>query len=102
MYKRQSPEITNLQHSFDSLRQVFDLTLAHEVKVTQAIQNLLGHCIAVKDFSTFTFLQWFATEQTEEEIWARRAIELFDVIGEEGVGLYTIDRAIGALSEDKS
>ena len=40
------------------------------------------------------FLQWFLQEQIEEEFIARRALELFDVIGEEGVGLYMIDKKI--------
>jgi ferritin len=42
-------------------------------------------------------MQWYVMEQREEEIIARRALELFDIIGEEGVGLYTIDQEIGKL-----
>ena len=93
------PEITNIQHTFKSFRQVFELALAHEVKVTHAIHHLVNHCLTVKDFSTFNFLQWFVTEQVEEEVLTRRAVELFDVIGEEGIGHYTIDKALGALKE---
>jgi ferritin len=93
------PEITNIQHTFKSFRQVFELVLANEVKVTQSIHHLVAHCLAVEDFSTFNFLQWFVAEQIEEEVLARRAVELFDVIGEEGIGRYTIDKAIGALKD---
>src|SRR3569832_620608 len=82
------PEITEIEHTFKTFRQVFELALVHEVKVTQAIHHLVDHCIAVKDFATFNFLQWFVSEQVEEEFLARRAIELFDVIGEVGIGLY--------------
>jgi len=42
-------------------------------------------------------LQWFVIEQREEETLARRAVELFDLIGEDGVGLWTIDNEIGKL-----
>lgn len=93
------PDIIDTQHTFTSFRQVFELALSHEVKVTQAIQLLVDHCLAIKDFSTFNFLQWFVAEQVEEELVARRAVELFDVIGEEGIGRYTIDKAIGALKD---
>ncbi len=93
------PEITEIQHTFKAFRQVFELALVHEVKVTQSIHHLVDHCFAVKDFSTFNFLQWFVAEQIEEEILARRAVELFDVIGEEGIGCYTIDKALGALKD---
>ena len=36
-------------------------------------------------------------EQREEETLSRRALELFDIIGEDGVGLWTIDQEIGNL-----
>lgn len=91
------PDITDIAHSFKSFRQIFELAFAHETKVTQSIHQLVEHCLASKDFSTFNFLQWFLTEQIEEEALTRRAIELFDVIGEEGIGLYTIDQALGQL-----
>ena len=91
------PEITGIQHEFKSFRQVFELALAQEIEVTQSIHHLVDHCLAVKDFSTFNFLQWFVAEQIEEEIVTRRAIELFDVIGEEGIGRYTIDKALKKL-----
>jgi ferritin len=91
------PEITEVQHDFESFRQVFELALIQETEVTRSIHRLVDHCLATKDFSTFNFLQWFVAEQIEEEIVTRRAVELFDVIGEEGIGRYTIDKALGAL-----
>jgi ferritin len=93
------PEITDIRHTFESFRQIFELVLAHEIQVTQSIHRLVDHCLATKDFSTFSFLQWFVEEQIEEEVLARRAIELFDIIGEEGIGRYTIDKEIGALKD---
>ncbi|MFZ1808678.1 MAG: ferritin [Cyclobacteriaceae bacterium] len=91
------PEMTSIKHTFKSLREVFDLTLGHEIAVTKSINNLVDHCFKTKDFATFNFLQWFVSEQREEETIARRAVELFDLIGEEGVGLFMIDQEIGKL-----
>lgn len=91
------PDITGIQHTFQALREIFELVLVQEVKVSQAIHHLVDHCLTSKDFATFNFLQWFVTEQIEEETTARRILELFDVIGETGVGLYMIDKEIGAL-----
>ncbi|MBX2912794.1 MAG: ferritin [Cyclobacteriaceae bacterium] len=91
------PEMTRIKHSFKSLREVFDLTLDHEITVTKSINELVDHCFKTKDFATFNFLQWFVNEQREEETLARRAVELFELIGEEGVGLFMIDQEIGKL-----
>jgi len=95
------PEITILKHQFQSLLAVFEAILGHEIKVTKSIHHLVDHCFSIKDFTTFGFLQWFVTEQREEEILARRALELFDIIGESGIGLYTIDQEIGKLEVDE-
>ena len=91
------PGLTDFQHSFDSLRQVFELVLTHEISVTESINNLVDHCFSIKDFTTFQFLQWYVIEQREEETMARRALELFDIIGVDGVGLWTIDQELGKL-----
>lgn len=93
------PEITDIINSFESLKKVFELILDHEIQVTQSIHKLVDHCFKTKDFTTVNFLQWFVVEQREEETIARRALELFNIIGEEGIGLWTIDQEIGKLHE---
>lgn len=91
------PEISGIKHSFNTLREVFEEVLDHEIEVTRSINDIVEHCFKIKDFATFNFLQWFITEQREEEMIARRAVELFNIIGEEGVGLWTIDQEIANL-----
>lgn len=93
------PEITDIQHSFQSLREVFELAFMREIGVTQAIHKLVEHCWSHKDLATFTFLQWFVAEQIEEEATCRKILDLFDVIGEAGVGLYLIEKEIGGLKK---
>lgn len=91
------PEITDVPHQFKSLRAIFEQILEHEIVVTKSIHTLVDHCFTNKDFTTFNFLQWYVTEQREEETLARRILEIFDIIGEEGIGLWTIDQEIGKL-----
>ena len=93
------PEITGIKHDYNSLREVFEEILHHEIKVTHSINDIVDHCFKIKDYATFNFLQWFVTEQREEETLARRAVELFDIIGEEGIGLWTIDQEIAKLED---
>ncbi len=91
------PEIKDIPHEFSSLRKVFEEVLDHEIFITKSIHSLVDHCQSKRDFTTFNFLQWYVTEQREEEILARRILELFDIIGEDGLGLWTIDLEIGKL-----
>ena len=92
------PIIKNLKHRFQSLREVFESVLEHEIRVTQSIHKIVDESLSAKDYSTFNFMQWYVTEQREEEQQARRALEIFDIIGEDGVGLWTIDQEIGKLA----
>lgn len=93
----QHGDVTGVKYDYKSLREVFESILDHEIAVTRAINDIVDHCFKIKDFTTFHFLQWFVTEQREEETLARRAVELFDIIGEDGLGLWTIDNEIGKL-----
>ncbi len=91
------PEITGVPHEFKSLKAIFEQILEHEIVVTKSIHSLVDHCFTNKDFTTFNFLQWYVTEQREEETLSRRILEIFNIIGEEGIGLWTIDQEIGKL-----
>jgi ferritin len=95
-----SPEIAGLPVDFDSFRSIFEQTLEQEIDVTQSINQIVDQCHKHKDYITAKFLNWFLEEQLEEENTARRCLELFDIIGEEGHGRYLIDKAVGKLNEE--
>lgn len=96
-----SPEIVNVPKDFESFRSVFEQALEQELFVTKQFNNLAEKCFKVRDFVTFNFLQWFLEEQVEEEYVARRALELFEVIGEEGTGRWEIDKHVPKIVFDK-
>ncbi|GAA4780363.1 ferritin [Olivibacter ginsenosidimutans] len=93
-----SPEIVNVPKDFESFRSVFELALEQEMHVTAQFNTIAEKCFKVKDFVTFQFIQWFLAEQIEEEYVARRILEMFDVIGEEGTGRWEIDKHIPKVS----
>lgn len=95
-----SPEVVGIPQEYDSFRGVFETALEQEIAITQSINRIVARCHQVQDYTTVTFLQWFLKEQVEEEFIARRALELFDTIGEEGVGRYMIDKNIPKISYD--
>lgn len=93
-----SPDVTNVPQDFASFREIFEQALSQEIAVSQSINRIVGLSRRLDDYATDTFMQWFVKEQIEEEYIARRAVELFDVIGEEGVGRFLIDKQIPKIS----
>lgn len=96
-----SPEVTGVPQDFDSFRGVFEAALEQEIFVTQQFNRMADSCMKARDYVTFQFIQWFLKEQIEEEYVARRALELFEVIGEEGVGRFEIDKRIPKIEFEK-
>ncbi len=74
----------------------FKATLEHEQKVTALINNLYALAEAEHDYATRDRLVWFVSEQVEEEDNARTLIDKFTLIGNDGIGLYTLDRELAA------
>ena len=95
-----SPEVTGIKQEYNSFREVFEEALDQEISVTQSIKNIYARCMKEQDFVTMEFLNWFLKEQREEEYKARRALELFEVIGEEGTGRWQIDKHVGQIKYD--
>lgn len=82
------------KRDFDSLTDVFEHALVNEQQVTKQINDLVKLSFEEKDYSTNTFLQWFVTEQTEEEATASEILESVKMVGNEGPGLFMIDREL--------
>ncbi len=96
------PEVRKPPHEFDSIRAVFKLTLEHETFITRKINELVAVCLEEKDFSTFNFLQWYVGEQHEEEMLFRSILDLVELIGTEGRGLFLVDKEIGKFTKKAS
>ncbi len=77
---------------FDNLENVFQLLLEHELMVTDSINNLVDICLQEKDYSTHNFIQWYVSEQLEEEALARTILDKIKLIGNDKGGLYLFDR----------
>ncbi|NQT78626.1 MAG: ferritin [Bacteroidetes bacterium] len=83
---------------FKSLHQVFEQVLKHEILVTSLINNLVELSMEEKDFTTLNYLQWFVTEQIEEESLARSIIDKFNLAAGEKGGLFHIDKELAAMA----
>jgi len=72
----------------------FEDAYGHEQKVTGLINELVNLAIEERDHAANTFLQWFVTEQVEEESSADEVVQKLKLTGNEGSGLFMIDREL--------
>ena len=79
---------------WDSPRAVFEETLAHEQKVTGLINDLVETANEAHDHATQIFLQWFVTEQVEEEESAGGVLDQLKLMQDHAGGLFMIDREL--------
>jgi ferritin len=79
---------------FGSPLEVFQKALEHERKVTAMINNLYGLAAREIDYASQTFLQWFVTEQIEEEKNAGDVVETLKMIGDGSEALFLLDREL--------
>ena len=87
--------ITEVNTSWSSLLNAFEDTLAHERVVTGLINNLVSIARSENDYATENMLQWFVSEQVEEEETAQEMIDSLKLIGDNGFGIYTMDKELG-------
>lgn len=78
--------------------QMFEATLAHEREVTAAINNLVDYALSEKDHATNIFLQWFVTEQIEEEATVSEIIGRMQLFGDKPEGLLILDNELGGMA----
>lgn len=80
---------------FGTMLEMFEATLQHEQFVTKSINDLVDLAIKEKDHATKIFLQWFVTEQVEEEANDNAIIAKLKMVGESKNGLFMIDKELG-------
>lgn len=80
---------------WDSPLAAFQEAYRHEQKVTGLINNLVDISLQERDHASNAFLQWFVTEQVEEEASADAVVQKLKLAGDHGGGLFMIDRELG-------
>jgi ferritin len=83
----------------DGVLRIFERTLEHERTVTSSINAMLDHALTAKDHATAIFLQWFVTEQIEEEATVNDIIGRLRLFGDQGYGLLMIDNELAAMAK---
>ena len=75
---------------------IFQGAYNHELLVTGLINDLVDLAIKEKDHATNNFLQWYVKEQVEEEASADEIVQKLKLIGNQGNGIFMLDKEVGA------
>lgn len=86
------PALKAPDKDFKNLQNVFKLLLDHETNVTSEINTVVDVCLREKDYTTHNFMQWYVSEQIEEETLARNVLDRLKLAGNDNGALYMFDR----------
>jgi ferritin len=85
---------------FPSVLAVFEAATEHEAIVSASIHRLFELSAKEKDWAAQALLQWFITEQVEEEKTSKRIVDTLRLIGTNTSGLYMFDRELGRRGQE--
>lgn len=87
---------------FSSLTEMFEKIYIHEQFITGKINDLVHLANTEPDYSTLQFLQWYVSEQHEEEFLFKSILDKIKLIGMEGQGLFFIDREVSTIAANRT
>lgn len=96
--KAKIPALKAPPQSYKSFSSLFQEILKHETLVSSEINKLVDICLKDKDYATHNFLQWYVTEQMEEEALARTILDKLKLVGGDKGALYLFDRELQTMA----
>ncbi len=91
------PALKQPPSKLKGVKELFQQVLDHEILVSTEINKLVDICLKEKDYTTHNFLQWYVSEQIEEEALARKIMDKLKLIGTDPGGMYFFDRDIASM-----
>ena len=87
-------------HKFATPLSIFEHALAHEAKVTALIDRLYEAAVQHKDYATQVEMQWFISEQVEEEDTASMIVDQLRMAGDDRAALLMMDQKLGSRAAE--
>ena len=88
------------QAEFSSLLELFQEVLTHEQYISASINEVYGITLQEKDYTTGNFLQWYITEQIEEESTMKTILDRITLAGKDSSGMFHIDKELDGMIQD--
>ena len=89
------PALSKPKKEWASPLEAFKDAYEHEKFITSTINELVELAEKEKDYPAKALLQWFVTEQVEEEDSTLKVVQMLERIGDSGNGLLMLDRELG-------
>lgn len=83
---------------YTSLLEIFTEILVHEKYITDSINDLYQIANDEKDYTTANFLQWYITEQVEEESLFGTILDRIKLVGNDKAGMFHIDKELESMA----
>lgn len=93
------PAIDKPQETWESIKSAYEDTLKHEKEITGRIHRLVIEAREAEDLAAETFLQWFVTEQVEEEATVEDILQKLNLVGDAPQFLFMLDRELGSRQD---
>ena len=87
---------------YKSVLDIFTEILVHEQHITESINNLYQVTVDEKDYTTANFLQWYITEQVEEESLFSTILDRIKLVGNDKAGMFHIDKELEGMATGSS
>ena len=88
-------DIEAITFNHENIIDMLEESLAHEIMITSSINNLYSAAMTLQDYRAMKFLDWFITEQQEEEVNAQAMIDKYNnFVCDCGCGLYELDKEL--------
>lgn len=96
--KTQLLDIEIPPQDYKSVLDIFTQIKEHEMFITESINNLYGVTVEERDYTTGNFLQWYITEQIEEESLFNTILDKIQLVGTDKAGMFHIDKELEGMT----
>lgn len=87
---------------YKSVKNIFEQVLKHEQYITNSINEIYDVTLKEKDYTTGNFLQWFITEQIEEESTMSTILDKIHLVGDNSAANFYIDKELEAMATKRT
>ncbi len=92
------PGLETPPNDFEGVQALFEAVLKHEQFVTASVNEIVAACVEENDYSTHNWIQWFVSEQIEEESNVQEILDKLALVGSHN--MYMFDRDIMSMRSE--